>query len=199
MLVSVSGFWSAGAGLGSRAATETLNQTGGGRYTLFTTESRLESAGGLEARATWWLTRTIGVEGGGSWSNLRVVTRVSGDVEGAGDLTATSAITQYVIDGSMLVRLTALSTRNGRVVPFAIAGLGYLRQLYEGHALIETGRMYHAGGGVLVWFGAMRSGWLKRAGARAEGRWTVHDGGVTLGGDKRRAFGVLTAGAALQF
>lgn len=197
--LSIGGIWAGGSGLGSSAATETRNQTGGDRYTLFKTTSELEAAGGLEARLTYWLTRTIGLEAGASWSTPRLVTRVSGDVEGAADISAEADVTQYVIDGSVVVRLNRLTMVRGRVVPFLVGGAGYLRQLYEGNVFIETGTMYHAGGGALVWFTPTRRGWLKRTGVRVEGRWTAHDGGVDFGCDCRRSFGVFTAVAALQF
>ncbi len=179
--LSIGTIWSGGSGLGSAAATETRNQTGGDRYTLFNTTSTIEMARGLEACLTYWLTRALGLEAGASWSTARLVTRVSGDVEGATGVNADADVTQYVIDGSVVVRLNRFTMMRGRVVPFVRGGAGYLRQLYEGNVLVETGTVYHAGGGVVVWLQPPRDRWLKRIGARADARWTVHDGGISFG------------------
>ncbi len=197
--LSLGGIWSGGSGLGSAAATETRNQTGGDRYTLFKTRSEIEAAGGLEARLTYWFTGAIGLEAGASWSVPRLATRITGDTEDAPDSTVRVDVAQYVIDGRVVVRLNRLAMAQRRVVPFLFGGAGYLRQLYEGNVLVATGTAYHAGGGVFVWFQPPRDRWLKRTGARADVRWTAHDGGVSLGGNGRRSLGVVSAGVVLQF
>lgn len=197
--LSIGGAWAGGSGLGSKDATETRNQVGGDRYTLFKTESDVRASGGLEARLTYWVARSVGAEVGASWSRPRLVTRITGDVEGAANQTATADLTQYMLDGAIVVRLNRLAMAGGRAVPFAVAGVGYLRQLYQDNVLIETGTAYHAGGGVLIWFQAPRAGWLKRLGARADARWTRHNGGIAFGEKGERSFGSLSLGAALQF
>lgn len=196
--LSIGGIWSGASGLGSMDATET-RAPASGRYTLFTTESELEAAGGLEARLTYWMTPTVGVEAGGSWSTPRLATRILGDKEDAPNQTVTAAATQYVLDGGVVVRLNRFALMRNRVVPFLFAGAGYLRQLYEDNVLVETGRVYHAGGGAFVWFQPLRNRWLKRIGARADLRWTGHDGGIDLGCDCLRSFGMFSAALAVQF
>jgi hypothetical protein len=197
--LSIGGLWEGGSAFGTQAATETRNQVGGDRYTLFETSTEVEAAGGLEARLTYWVTREIGAELGGAWSTPRLVTRISGDAEGAPDLSATVDVSQYVIDAAAVVRLRRLALAGGRVEPFLTAGVGYLRQVYDGNGLIETGTSYHAGGGALLWLQPIGRGWLKRVGARADARWTRHNGGLAFGENGHRTFGALGVGAVLQF
>ena len=197
--ISIGGLLSGGSPFGSQAATETANQAGGGRYTLFQTETDVEAAGGLETRLTWWVTGAVGAEIGASWSTPRMVTRITADTEGAPDLTVPADVAQYVIDGAAIVRLQRLALAGGRVVPFVTAGVGYLRQVYEGNGLIETGTAYHAGGGALIWFQPVRRSWLKRVGARADARWSRQDGGIAFGETGHRTFGAFGLGAVLQF
>lgn len=197
--VSIGGLWEGGSAFGSQPATETRNQVGGDRYSLFETRTVVEAAGGLEARLTYWVTRAVGAEIGGAWSTPRLVTHVTGDAEGAPDLAATIDVAQYVIDGAAVVRVRRLAMAGGRVEPFLTAGVGYLRQVYDGNGLIETGTTYHAGGGALIWFQPVGRSWLKRLGARADARWTRHNGGIAFGQNGHRTFGALGVGAVLQF
>ncbi len=197
--LSIGGLWEGGSDFGSQAATETRNQAGGDRYTLFETETVVEAAGGLDARLTYWLTRAVGAEIGAAWSRPRLVTRITGDAEGAPALSATSDVAQYVIDAAAVVRLTRVALSHDRVEPFLTAGVGYLRLVYDGNAAVETGTALHAGGGALIWFRPARRGWLKRVGARAEARWTRQSGGIAFGEGGHRTFVALGAGAALQF
>lgn len=197
--VSIGGLWNGGYSLGARPATLTRNEPGGSPYVLFDTESRIASGAGLEARLGWRLGRSVSVEAGGSWSRAGLTTHLSGDVEDAPDLDSTEQFTQYVIDGAVVVHLTRLAFGGRRGVPFVEAGAGYLRQLYEGNTLVETGAVYHAGGGVHVWLRSTPAGWLKRLGVRVDGRVTVRTGGIDLEEDARRTFGTLAAGLALGF
>jgi hypothetical protein len=197
--LSISGVWTGSSSLGSQAATETANQTSPTRYTLFATQSEVQASFGLEARLTCWLTRTLGAEVGASWSRPRLVTSISGDVEGGPNTTASSDVNAYAIDGGVTVRLNRLAFAGDRVVPYATAGVGYLRDAYEGRALIETGTLYRAGGGVLWWVQPLRSGGIRRVGLRADAQWTRHNGGVTLGGSQSRSFATVIVGAALSF
>ena len=67
-------------------------------------------------------------------------------------------------------------------MPFASAGGGYLRQLYEDRVLVETGRTVYAGGGV-KWrsrpvYGQTR--WRDCLGLRTDVRLVWRHGGATL-------------------
>lgn len=192
------GIWLAGSPLGSTDATLTRNQGGpSDRFTLFKTESDLESVGGFDARLAVRLTRGIAVEAGFTVSRPRVTTKISADVENSAVVSAVEDLTQYVIDVGALVHLTRLRFA-GRAVPFVSGGGGYLRQLHEGRTLIETGRVYHLGGGVKLPLLSRSRRFLKGAGARVEARAYTRDGGFDLA-NKSRSFGAMSAGIYVTF
>lgn len=197
--VSIGGLWNGGYALDPRNATETRNQVGGGDLVLFETDSEVTGGSGLEARIGVRLGSTFSVEAGGSWTRASMVTRVSGDFEGAPALDARSEFDQYVIDAAVVARLGRLAMRGGRVVPFLEAGAGYLRQLHEGNLMVETGAVVHGGGGVLVWLRSRPGGRLDRLGLRVDARLTSRTGGIDVTDDRRRMFAALAAGLALGF
>jgi len=195
--LSVGGLWNGGYTLGARSATETRNQ-GSGPFVLFETDSEVVAGGGFEARLGVRLGGVISVEAGGSWTRASIATRISGDYEGAPGLEARSDFTQYVVDGTVIVRLNRLDMAGGRAVPFLEAGAGYLRQLHEGGVLAETGTVYHGGGGLFVRLRS-GSGWLKQLGARVDARICARSGGIDFADDRRRTYAALSAGLTVGF
>ena len=184
-----------------RAAGRRDAQPDGGRRVHRSSRRRAAStaARGAELRIGVRLGRRLALEAGGSWARASVATRVSGDAEQAPGVSATAGFTQYVVDGAVVLRLPRLAFAGGRAVPFAEAGAGYLRQLYAGRVLVETGSVVHAGGGLHVWLRSRPAGWLKRVGVRADGRLAARRGGIDLagGGGRARVYGVLSAGLAV--
>ena len=144
--VSAGGLWLGGAALGSAPAEIRANNLSASAYRLFTTQSRAAAAPGFETRVTYWVTRKLGVEGGLAFVRPELRTSVSGDVEGAGALTIAEQLDQYFVDVSAVWLLD--QWRFGRTLPFVTGGAGYLRQLHEGRTLVETGTVYHVGGGI---------------------------------------------------
>jgi len=197
--VSVAGVWGGGAGLGTQPADETLNQAGGGAFTLFTTTSRVTAIRGVEARVGVRLGRHLALEAGGWRAKASVATRVSGDAEQAPDVTATAGFTEYVADGAVVLRLPGLAFAGGRAEPFAEAGAGYLRQVYAGQAVVETGSILHAGGGLRVWLRTRPAGWLDGVGVRLDGRLVARRGGIDLGTGGARLSAAVTAGLVVGF
>ena len=172
---------------GSATAAITSNQTGGPEYPLFKTSSELKSAPGFDARVGVRLTRMWGVEGAFQYSRPTMETRVSGDVENAATVTATNDLSRYIVEVSGLVHLTRLRIgRNGS--PFLLGGVGYLRELDEEQALIETGVTYHGGGGFKYLFSERQHGLVKGLGIRADARLSFKDGGFDLGDDQIRRY-----------
>jgi len=197
--VSIGGLWNGGYALDGRNATETRNQVGGGDLVLFETDSEVTGGAGLEARLGVRIGQTFSVEAGGSWTRASLLTRISGDFEGAPALDARSDFTQYAIDGAVVARLARLAMGGGRVVPFVEAGAGYLRQLHEGNVMVETGVVVHGGGGVLVWLRSRSGGGFDRIGLRVDVRVTSRTGGIDVTENRRRVFPSLGAGLALGF
>lgn len=182
-----------GMDLGARDAEETRNiNTGTGPFTLFATASRTAPAPAADLRVGVYVTRAISVEGGLQYARPRLITRLSGDAEQAPPLSAEETVSRYLASGSLVVHLPGLTFAGGRGVPFVAGGGGYLRELHQQNEMMETGREYHAGGGVKLWMGGARP----RLGVRLEGGASSRAGGIDFRGG-RRTMG--TAGAALVY
>lgn len=175
-----------GAALGGDEAN--LRTRAGTDFTLFRAESRFGAARALEVRAGIALTPRYALEVRGGLSHPELQTSISGDVEGAPDITLIERIDQYVVDASFIALLDGL--RIGPVVPFAAAGAGYLRQLHEGLTLVEQGTAYHLGGGARHRLFNRASGLLKAAGIRGDARLYFLSGGIALRDRPRPHVGV---------
>jgi outer membrane protein with beta-barrel domain len=174
--------WVGGIPFDRVSATET--SPGGGRLTLFNSDTELEAMPGVEARASVRITSILAAEAAFSYGSTNLDTRISSDFEGAPDVTVRAAIRQYTIEGGITAQLARW--RAGRFAPFASAGAAYLRQLYDGRTIIENGRSYYAGGGVRYSL-TSGGGRVKGSGIRADVRATFPSGGVALDEDMHMA------------
>jgi hypothetical protein len=181
--------WSGGIDLGSTTASITANAMPAADYPLFQTAADLEAAPGFEGRLGLWITRVIAVEGAFQYSRPTLETRISGDVENAPLVTASADLSRYVVDVSGVVHLTRFRI-GGSGMPFVLGGVGYLRELDDDEALAETGRLYHAGGGIKYLFVSRFRGLVKGVGIRGDARLYFKDGGYELEPDEplRRFF-----------
>lgn len=179
--------------LGARDAEETRNiNTGTGPFALFASRSAVAAAPAADLRAGVRLSNAISVEGGLQYARPTLTTRLSGDAEQAPGLTAEESLTRYLATASLVVRLTGLTFAGGRGEPFVSGGGGYIRELHERNEVMETGREYHAAGGVKLWMGGRR----RRVGVRLEAGASMRSGGIDFG-TARRTIG--SAGAALVY
>ena len=186
--VSAGGLFVGGYSLGSRNADLITNQTGGGPYTLFKSDTNVDGSFGFDARAGVRLSRMFTVEGGLLASQPRMTTRLTSDVESAPQTTAREDLSLYIIDGAVAAQFGS----NPRIRPFVRAGAGYVRELHADNSMVETGTAFHVGGGVTMWFGAGR----RRFGARADARVYIVQDGISFG-DGNRTLGA--GGAAVVF
>lgn len=175
--VSAGALFIGGYSAGSMDANLTTNQSGGSSSTLFSSESKVDAATGIEARFGVHLSRRFMVEGGVFTARPQLTTRVSGDIEGAPDARVSETLSVYVIDGAFV---GAFGAPESRVAPFVRIGAGYVRELHEDNMLVETGQMFHAGGGATVWLNQRRT-----VGARFDARVIVISGGIDLGEGSR--------------
>ena len=152
---------------------------GGAPRTVFESSSTLEASPGVEARIGVRLTSILQVESSVAWGKTDLATHITADQEAA-DATITEPVTQYLIEAGLLARLG--HWRVGRVSPFAVAGVGYGRQLHDGQTLVETGLASYVGGGLHYWLKTGGKRRLKAAGIRAEVRGTLIKDGLTLDG-----------------
>lgn len=159
------------------SATETALSNS--RYTLFHSDTALQAAFGVDGRIGVRLGQPLQLEGTFSFARPSLSTRITGDVEGAGDVTIADTITQYTAEGGITLQLARW--RIGRLAPFASGGVGYLRQLYDGRQLVETGETYYVGGGVrLPLTMARRRGLVRASGVRVDVRALRTTRGVAL-------------------
>jgi hypothetical protein len=144
--------------------------TGSGPLELFKSDVELRPGFGIEARVGVYINPAISVEGGVqvAWPQLRA--KLSGDFEGAPDVTATETLTSYVFSGSVLYHFGDQAKRSH---PFVLGGLGHVRDLHAGNDLVETGLEYHGGGGIKWWLGKGRP----KSGIRADAGVSVREGG----------------------
>ena len=196
--LSVSGVVTGGYDLGGRPATQTRNQIGGGAFVLFETSTEMRGGEGLEARFGFRVTPRVTVEAGGAWMRADLVTRITDDAEAAPATEAGTTITQYVLDGGILFALRRPAPGR-RLMPFVGGGAGYLHQLPEENTIVETGAVYHAGGGLYYWLRSRPRGWLRQAGLRVDGRFVVRTGGFDIESETRRRYLLLGGGVILRF
>ena len=194
--VDAGALWVGGIDFGSTTAELVANQSAGAPYPLFKTTSQLKAAPGYEARLGVRLTRMIGVEGAFQYSRPVLESRITEDVEHAASVTAANDVSRYIVEVSGVLHLTGVKLGKGGS-PFVLGGAGYLRELDDAQALVETGGIYHAGGGFKYLFSQHQQGLMKGLGIRADARLYFRDGGFELGeetGGMRRFF---AAGASL--
>jgi hypothetical protein len=179
--ISAGPLWTGGAGYGSRDAT--LTSPNGDRYRLFSTTNELGAATGIEARFGVRLTRIVSAEIAGSYAVPSLNTSISSDVEGASSLIASEPIKQFTLEAAAIVLLPKWRF-GSRALPFVDAGGGYLRQLHDERALVETGRIYHVGGGVKFVLATRGQSRNRRTqmGIRADACASIRTGAATLDG-----------------
>jgi len=175
--VAAGGLWALPMSMGAADATETAPN--GTRFRLFSSETSLASAFGLEGRVGVRLTTALQLEGSASHAAPTLRTRIRSDAEGIPDLTLAETVNQWTIEAALVAHL-ARRRFGTRSVPFLSAGVGYLRQLHEGGSLVETGRTYQGGGGVNVLLKRSGDRRLKSAGLRLGARAVVRTGGASI-------------------
>jgi hypothetical protein len=181
--------------LGAVDANET--RSGGGNLKLFATESRLDAVSGVEGRFGIRLSETIRLEASGSYGVSSLSTRISSDVEGIPDVTATEPIQQYSVEGGVLMDLPRWQLGT-KVLPFAAAGGGYLRHLHENKILVENGGLWHIGGGANIALRSRPDALIEVLGVRVDGRAQFRIGGVAF--DKRpQTSAAMGASAFVRF
>jgi hypothetical protein len=160
--VGVGGGWLGGTVFGEQPAD--LRSASGGPYRLFESETDLGSTGSFEARAGILFSRHFGVEGRVEFSKPEFRTLVTSDAEATGSFTTVEKIDHYVFDGGVVVRFAEWDS----VIPFASAGAGYVRQLHEGQALVQTGHLFYVGGGFTFPLLSRSQGFIRAASIRTD-------------------------------
>jgi hypothetical protein len=179
------GAWVLESTLGTADAELRANRNGTTvPVTLFSTDNRIQSAPGVEARGSYALGRRFAIEGALAYGRPELQTDVRGDIENVPAVTIRERIDQYAFIGRLIVS-NLRGDAGGRTTPFLAAGAGYLRQLHEGRTLIEHGQVFTVGGGIKHRLGGSSSGSRRGAGIRADVEaWLLRDG-ITFEKDLR--------------
>jgi hypothetical protein len=152
---------------------------GGATRIVFKTSTRLEQAVCPEARVVVGLTSSIDAEGAVAFGRTHLSTSITNDPEAA-SATVSEPLTLYLLQGGVAAHLARW--QRGRAAPFASAGVGYLRQLHDGHALVQNGTSWYAGGGLRYALKNDAARGLNSAALRLELRATILTGGSTVDG-----------------
>lgn len=193
--VSAGAQWLAPGSLGARPATLTANSSSN-PYTLFDASARMGGAPGIDARVTYNLARRLAVEGGLVYSRPQVNFTVGNDAEGAAGFTAGGdRLSQYFMDGNVLLFLPQLAFARGRGRGFVEGGAGYLRQLHQGRYNVDSGTVYNGGGGLKYYFKPRPRGFVKGFGLRVDLRAYYKRGGFSF--DARNTWTPALGAAAL--
>ena len=181
--------------LDDRDANLLGNDAAGTPFRLFATASELRPAAAGEVHVGYRVTRRLTAEGRLTFSRPSLQVSISSDAENAAPIDVTSRVTEYVVEGGALWRLSS-DTR--RWIPFVSGGAGLARHVHEGRVLVENGVSGYAGGGVVRMLGSARTPAVRRAGLRFDVRLQLLQGGIAEGaGVSPRV--VATAGAFLAF
>lgn len=151
---------------------------GGATRTVFKSSTTLEPAACVEGRVAFGLLSALDVEAAVAFGRTHLTTRLTGDAEAA-DAEASEPVTEYLLEGGVAAHLARW--RRGRAVPFVSAGVGYMRQLHDGHTLVEGGQTWYAGGGLRYQKNQAGHG-FRSAGVRLELRATILTGALTVDG-----------------
>lgn len=145
-------------------------------FTLFRADSDFGHANGVEARIAYAITPGVAIEVGAGYAKPRLAIVIAPDSEASDPGSIVDEITQYTIDVTGVIQLPRMKL-GARTRPYATVGVGYLRQLDQERLLIETGRIYHVGGGIRYWIrggSATSRSW----GLRADARYVRRTGGI---------------------
>jgi hypothetical protein len=191
--VSVGAGWLGGSAFGEEPAD--LRGASGNPYRLFESETNLGGTASFEARVGFVLTPRYVIEGRASIGNPQLQTVVSSDAEASGSFIAVEDIDQYIFDGGVLVHLNELQSFG--LIPFAIGGFGYVRQLHEEQQLVEDGHLFYVGGGVTRPLFSRPRGFFRSGSIRADVRLNVLS--LELEAKSSRLQGSVSGGLVLTF
>ncbi len=179
--IAVGGEFLTPQGLGTATATMTSNNQSGTPYTYFSLNGTRALAPAFRGRLGYNITSMLTVEGGIVIARSDVQGNVTGDVEGGTAGVLTDRLTQYFVDVSALAHLRRMTFSSGAGVPFLEVGGGYLRQLHTDALAMNTGQIYHFGGGVTYMFSRRSGSRLTGLGLRADARLYVPRKGYSFG------------------
>jgi len=182
--------------LGERDANLLTNDAAGSPYRLYTTATRLQPAAAVEARLGYRVAPRLTAEARLTVARPWLRASISADAENASPVDATSRLTEYVVEGGALWRLS--TDARHRWIPFVSGGAGLARHVHDARALVENGVEGYAGGGVLYAISSRTAASPARTGLRFDVRLQMLDGGLAEGAGLSPRV-VATASAFIAF
>lgn len=158
------------------AANETT--PGGGVRPLFVTATQVDWSVGASGTVGVRLTRTLRADLTVAFNPTRVSTQVTADREGISDTSAREPVTQFLIEGGVVMQRRRWQGQ--RLSPFVSAGGAWLRQLNDGRTLVQNGQSGYLGAGVYYVERLTNPGRIKASGIRLDVRLQGFRGGVAL-------------------
>jgi hypothetical protein len=116
----------------------------GSTVALFTAQSRLESAFGVQVSVSPRLNRSMRLEVTGAYAAPQLSVAVVDDLEGADSVVASETIQQILLEVAIVAEHDGMNPSR-RTVPFTFAGVGFAREMHEGQTLIENSQGYFVG------------------------------------------------------
>lgn len=168
--------WNGPLGFPDVAATETT--PGGGARPLFVTSSKVDASFGASGTVGVRVTRRLRAELTVAFNPTHFTTRVSGDREGIADITAREAVTQFLVEGGLVMQ--PRRWQRPWLSPFVSVGGAWLRQLNDGRTLVQNGQAAYVGTGVSYVERLTNPKRIKASGIRVDVRLQAFRGGVAL-------------------
>lgn len=184
--------WNGPVTIADAAATE--NAPSGSTRPLFSTTTTLARSWLASAIIGVRLSRVLRAEFSAAYGTATMSSRITADAEQIADTTVRSPLTQITAEAGIQVQLPSWKRHTWK--PFTSAGVGYLRHMYAGRTLIESGHDFYAGGGLYYERTPTRPKRLKASGLRLDLRGYLLRGGVLRGTDHRFAPAVLATAFA---
>jgi hypothetical protein len=179
------------AGVTSAGETNaTLLNSSGGALTLFRTSNRITAGKGVEGLVSMRLRERLRVEVAFGWANADFESRISGDFEGAPDVSVTQGVQQFSGDVALVHRVI----QRGRLAAFVRGGAGVFREVTSDRAVVDNGVTASLGGVTQFLVRQAASGLFGRVALRAEARLVVRRGGIEFGSASTRLSPVFVAG-----
>lgn len=162
-----------GANAGKSAATYTAPD--GSQVPQFSLEKSLAPAIGVSGHLSIRLSSRVRVEASARWARTEFRTKLSGDSDGADNVTATQSVDRFVVGGGAAVGLRQL----GRWHTFARGSFGWLRELSDDQSLYQDGWVGELGAGAnFQW--TEKAGHFRPYGIRTDIWLDIRHGGLSF-------------------
>ena len=119
--------------------------------------------------------------------NPDLVVRLSSDVEGIPDVSATESIRRFTVEGAVTLDVVR---RSSRAQPFVVVGGGYVRDLHDRETLVEDGALGFVGGGLNLLLRSTPVARMKAVGARLDGRAVFGWRGISFDDDVHTTYAI---------